>query len=115
MAHGLRAPPAMSHMPYEPVVRPASYRLPEHVTRRAIFVRAGLALGGLALASAVPAWAQSSTVEAGSPQSLGGRVPFPNSNAWNTDTSGLPVDPNSANLLASIGLKTGLHPDFGTV
>jgi hypothetical protein len=25
------------------------------------------------------------------------------------------VDPNSANLIASIGLTTGLHPDFGTV
>jgi hypothetical protein len=25
------------------------------------------------------------------------------------------VDPNSANLIASIGLNTGLHPDFGTV
>src|SRR5207248_4149981 len=29
--------------------------------------------------------------------------------------SGQPVDPNSANLIASIGLTTGLHPDFGTV
>ena len=27
----------------------------------------------------------------------------------------MPVDPNSANLIASIGLNTGLHPDFGTV
>src|SRR4029453_641490 len=26
-----------------------------------------------------------------------------------------PVDPNSDNLIASIGLSTGLHPDFGTV
>src|SRR5205807_3416757 len=25
------------------------------------------------------------------------------------------VDPNSAALIASIGLNTGLHPDFGTV
>lgn len=27
----------------------------------------------------------------------------------------MPVDPNSANLIAGIGLNTGLHPDFGTV
>ena len=27
----------------------------------------------------------------------------------------MPVDPNSANLISSIGLNTGLHPDFGTV
>ena len=27
----------------------------------------------------------------------------------------MPADPNSANLIASIGLNTGLHPDFGTV
>jgi hypothetical protein len=26
----------------------------------------------------------------------------------------MPVDPNSANLIASIGLTTGLHPDFGS-
>ena len=39
---------------------------------------------------------------------------FPASNPWNQDISALPVDPNSANLIASIGLTTGLHPDFGT-
>lgn len=27
----------------------------------------------------------------------------------------MPVDPNSANLISSIGVNTGLHPDFGTV
>jgi|SRR5579871_2486684 len=32
----------------------------------------------------------------------------------NTDISGYPVDPNSANLMASIGLTSPLHPDFGT-
>ena len=46
--------------------------------------------------------------------SLHGAVPFPANNAWNTDISKSPVDPNSANLIASIGLKAGLHPDFGT-
>src|SRR4051794_25986459 len=46
--------------------------------------------------------------------SLNGAVPFPADNAWNTDISGAPVDPNSDNLIASIGLDTGLHPDFGS-
>lgn len=40
---------------------------------------------------------------------------FPADNPWNQDISGLPVHPNSDAYLASIGLNTGLHPDFGTV
>ncbi len=40
---------------------------------------------------------------------------FPPDNPWNQDISELPVHPNSDNFLASIGLDTGLHPDFGTV
>lgn len=47
--------------------------------------------------------------------SLNGRRPFPDDNPWNQDVSDLPVDPNSDALIASIGLTTGLHPDFGTV
>jgi hypothetical protein len=45
--------------------------------------------------------------------SLEGRRPFPDDNPWNTPIAGEPVDPNSAALIASIGLNTGLHPDFG--
>jgi hypothetical protein len=45
---------------------------------------------------------------------LNGAVPFPADNAWNTDISQQPVDGNSGNLIASIGLNTGLHPDFGS-
>ena len=40
---------------------------------------------------------------------------FPANNPWNQDISTMPVDPNSANLIYSIGLNTGLHADFGTV
>jgi hypothetical protein len=47
--------------------------------------------------------------------SLNGKQVFPPDNPWNQDISGEPVDPNSANLIASIGLNAGLHPDFGTV
>jgi hypothetical protein len=49
----------------------------------------------------------------GTGASLHGSVPFPADNAWNTDISAAPVDPNSAALIASIGLSRGLHPDFG--
>jgi hypothetical protein len=37
---------------------------------------------------------------------------FPASNVWNQDISALPVRADSATLLGSIGLSTGLHPDF---
>lgn len=37
---------------------------------------------------------------------------FPASNPWNRDVSALPVHPNSAALIDSIGADRGLHPDF---
>jgi hypothetical protein len=51
----------------------------------------------------------------GAGASLNGKRLFPADNDWNRDVSGDPVDPNSANLVASMGLTTSLHPDFGTV
>src|ERR1700736_2636018 len=39
---------------------------------------------------------------------------FPASNPWNQRADGLPVAKNSARLLASIGLASPLHADFGT-
>lgn len=45
---------------------------------------------------------------------LNGAQPFPADNPWNTDVSRAPVDPNSDALIASIGLATGLRPDFGS-
>lgn len=51
------------------------------------------------------------TLGAGAP--LNGAVPFPADNSWNANVSALPVDPNSDNLIASIGLTRGLFPDFG--
>ena len=45
---------------------------------------------------------------------LGGCQVFPSDNPWNTDISQEPVDPNSANYLASMHAgSTYLHPDFG--
>ncbi|HET6329159.1 MAG TPA: hypothetical protein VFF76_00085 [Holophagaceae bacterium] len=66
--------------------------------------------GGSGLSSSA-----SPSTDAGSPGAdLNGWVPFPSSNPWNTDISTAPVDPDSATLIASIGLSTGMHPDFGT-
>ncbi len=39
---------------------------------------------------------------------------FPAGNAWNERVDTLPVASDSAQLIASIGLGTGLHPDFGS-
>src|SRR5689334_10337883 len=39
---------------------------------------------------------------------------FPATNAWNERVDTLPVAANSAQLIQSIGLSTGLHPDFGS-
>lgn len=50
----------------------------------------------------------------GSGASLRGKRIFPADNPWNQDISAAPVDPNSAKLIASIGLNNSLHPDFGT-
>jgi hypothetical protein len=39
---------------------------------------------------------------------------FPKSNPWNRPVDTLPVAANSRELIRSIGLGTGLHPDFGS-
>jgi len=77
----------------------------------ALFVLSTCSCGGSSANPPAPAPAP----DTGANASLHGRRPFPDDNPWNQDISGLPVDPNSANLIASIGLTTGLHPDFGTV
>ena len=55
-----------------------------------------------------------SRADLGAGANLNGAVPFPADNAWNHDVSADPVDPNSAAIINSIGLNTGLHPDFGS-
>ena len=55
------------------------------------------------------------TPDLGAGASLHGKQLFPSDNAWNEDISNAPVDPNSDNIIAGIGLTAGLHPDFGTV
>jgi hypothetical protein len=39
---------------------------------------------------------------------------FPANNPWNERVDTLPVAGDSAQLIASIGVSTGLHPDFGS-
>ena len=39
---------------------------------------------------------------------------FPASNPWNQRVDKLPVAANSSDVLATIGLDVGLHPDFGS-
>jgi hypothetical protein len=39
---------------------------------------------------------------------------FPASNAWNQRVDSLPVAANSTQIISSIGVGTGLHPDFGS-
>jgi hypothetical protein len=50
----------------------------------------------------------------GANASFGGKRLLPDDNPWNQDVSKEPVDPNSDNLIKSIGLTKPLHPDFGT-
>ncbi|HET6421755.1 MAG TPA: hypothetical protein VFG19_16480 [Geobacteraceae bacterium] len=59
-------------------------------------------------------YADLSGADLGIGANLNGAIPFPASNAWNSDISTAPADPNSDSLINSIGLGTGLHPDFGS-
>ncbi len=47
--------------------------------------------------------------------SLGGCPVFPATNVWNRTVDTLPVRSDSATLLRTMGLTTGLHPDFSSV
>jgi len=50
----------------------------------------------------------------GSMASLNGFVPFPTSNAWNTDISSAPLDPNNSTIAGAFS-GGHLHPDFSSV
>ncbi len=50
---------------------------------------------------------------ASSAATVGGCPLFPADNIWNRDISSLPVHRNSANFIASIGLTSHVHADFG--
>lgn len=63
-------------------------------------------------AAARPASATASATSPTTPPSIGGCQVYPSDSIFNRDISDLPGNPNSP-YLASIGLSTGLHPDFG--
>jgi hypothetical protein len=46
---------------------------------------------------------------------IGNCPTFPADNIWNTPVDQLPVSPNSATYINTIGVSTPVHPDFGTV
>src|SRR4051812_40423869 len=75
----------------------------------------GNVVAGIALTtSAVLAFPQGAAFALQSAD-LSGITLFPADNPWHYDISKFPVHPNSANLVASVGTGTSLHPDFGTV
>ena len=71
-------------------------------------------LAAIACSSGEPTVVDSDTVEPAPSPALGTRRVFPEDNAWNADISSQPVDPASATLIASCGVRN-LHPDFGSV
>jgi hypothetical protein len=68
------------------------------------------------VASAAPTNSPAATAFPPLPQSaptVGACPVFPLDNIWNTPVDTLPLDPRSAQYIASIGPDTGMHPDFG--
>src|SRR5882762_318237 len=70
-------------------------------------------VGTAAGAATTPHYGSMATAGLGLGAPLNGSIPFPANDAWNVDISKKPVDPRSAAIIKSIGLTTGLHPDFG--
>ncbi len=56
---------------------------------------------------------QAARADTNSAPSVGGCPLFPSNNIWNHDISKLPVHPNSAHFIKSIGLQGHVHADFG--
>ena len=75
---------------------------------------AGSLIGSAAGAAAIAALLRADPPTGTSP-SLGGLRIFPPDNPWNQPIDKEPVDPNSGILIASIGERKPLHPDFGFV
>ena len=93
-------------------------RRPGAASRRGVLA----ALSASALAAALPVrrgWArQEADCSLGCTESACGETPadcaiFPADHIWNTPVADLPVAARSDAYVASIGLETGLHADFG--
>ena len=89
----------------------------QYLARRCTFslVIALAGVLGYFVASNPSAAQKTAAVKLGPNASLGGLRLLPDDNPWNQDISAEPVDANSAQLIAGIGLSKPLHPDFGTV
>jgi len=66
----------------------------------------------LLAAAAVTATLAATT--ASTPPKVGGCTVFPATSVWNQPVDKLPVESDSATLIASIGLANGVHADFGS-
>ena len=73
-----------------------------------------IALGSIIFASMGVAGAAPTPPTLGVNASLGGARALAADSAWNTPVDHLPSDPASAQMIASMGLDSSLHPDFGT-
>jgi hypothetical protein len=72
------------------------------------------ASGNLSITVSSTAGPSCGNMSTGNGASLNGYVPFPSSNAWNTNIASSPVDPSSATIIAALtGSK--LHPDFSNI
>jgi hypothetical protein len=72
------------------------------------------ATGNLSITVNSTAGPSCGNMSTGNGASLNGYVPFPASNAWNTNIASAPLDPNSATIIAALtGSK--LHPDFSNI
>lgn len=78
---------------------------------RRVFIISALTV---AILGAISASSSAQLPDLGINASLHGKTIFPIDNAWNIDISAMPADPNSDTLIASMGLSSPLHPDFGT-
>jgi len=71
----------------------------------------------LSAALTIPSHAATPTcaaISTGAGASLNGFSPFPPNSPWNMNIASAPVDPNSNNLINTIGNNTTLHPNFGS-
>ncbi len=78
-----------------------------------VFGTSGLPFSQLPTLDIPAASASTKQILSNSSSSIGSCPLFPSNNIWNYDISQLPVDPNSANYIASIGLTGQLHGYFG--
>ena len=77
---------------------------------RAVACLTASLLAGIAL---VPLASGPGTASASPLPGAPGCQVLPSDNVWNTPVANLPVDPRSAQYIASIGAAAPLHPDFG--